>query len=990
MRWMILGVAMVALLETRTLTSGELQGAESVLKGVLAAWPNTVVGIPEKTAHRWSYGLSKGTLHLEIEAFAEKSNAMPPADALRGWLALVDKSLQLTPSKYQFGYNYESDLSILLKGLPPPETWADVVREIRSRPIGEGYKAVRMRGLRLLAAAMEADEKTMWAEFDAAAELTAKLGTDGNLFSALEKVHSTLCAQSNDPKLQISTFDWTLSFLEMHPAKEQQLLVPELLAIHSREKAEELILRALRLPGVELNFTSRHSETFKLAQNLAIKIVPDMAAPCWELCRSFDGVQLYEALDKRFPAKEEERWHHFGERDEALMFYIMGLVAKDDMPKAKNAALAVKEISIHASIYEIVEMARNQGIIVKLFNFLHDLLGEHPKAPFWTLYWELAEAGGGREKGCKLIVAGCDDESMVWQANRHLIEILFDSGREAEGLALVRKKIAEAAETEKRMEIALKFAAISRALKNKAYVEEALRKAIAIARLGHPDVDRELPKLAEILIAEGRERDAEELLALTLTRILRDEKNSLEPSNTVQELLICLAQLYSKAGRHGDVLFLLERAPWWDADDLLTIYREYAIGKRSLGAITATALVNTGRKQEADALLRFLLDREPGQDELYRLYLELQGEKALLFFDELQKNHPFEERPLIWKAQLLLNAGKLDDAELAAKQAITIDPSDGEEGHGDRMRVYAVLGEIVKAKGDAKNAVFFRSVIDAIRLSEEADNLRLAGLTQQAIQLYDSALKLFTGAYCIQSRMALQLASIGKLEEAAERYRKAYELMPYSFGRMESHCFGCEGIFRGKFAQDLAEKVFEELLKKDGNKPQLHYLLGQLRESQNRKADAFTAFRKATELDPDYVNAWKHVLQNARTADERIEAATNLVRLNPREQPAFGYGLKLRSVWPLAERYLKSAPPEPKSCFDLPASRTHRDKLRAHMKAEKHSEISITQWFQRHLSRRKMHTTAGSLLAEESTLDAAGGLFGTCMDDLEKGKLGDR
>ena len=32
--------------------------------------------------------------------------------------------------------------------------------------------------------------------------------------------------------------------------------------------------------------------------------------------------------------------------------------------------------------------------------------------------------------------------------------------------------------------------------------------------------------------------------------------------------------------------------------------------------------------------------------------------------------------------------------------------------------------------------------------------------------------------------------------------------MPDSFGRVESHCFGCESVFQGADAQALAERVF--------------------------------------------------------------------------------------------------------------------------------------------------------------------------------------
>ena len=83
--------------------------------------------------------------------------------------------------------------------------------------------------------------------------------------------------------------------------------------------------------------------------------------------------------------------------------------------------------------------------------------------------------------------------------------------------------------------------------------------------------------------------------------------------------------------------------------------------------------------------------------------------------------------------------------------------------------------------------------------------------------------------------------------------------MPESFGRVESHCFGCEGVFHGELAQNIAEKVFGELAAKTPDKPQVHYLLGYLREEQGRYQEALPELQKAVKLDPDYLNAWKHL-----------------------------------------------------------------------------------------------------------------------------------
>src|ERR1043166_8285024 len=113
--------------------------------------------------------------------------------------------------------------------------------------------------------------------------------------------------------------------------------------------------------------------------------------------------------------------------------------------------------------------------------------------------------------------------------------------------------------------------------------------------------------------------------------------------------------------------------------------------------------------------------------------------------------------------------------------------------------------------------------------------------------MYEHSLNRFADAYCIHARLAVQLSDLGRYQEAEEHYRRAYELMPDSFGRVESHCFGCEGAFEGRKAQSIAEKVFSELAAKRPDKPQIHYLLGYLRKIERRYAEALPEFRKAVQ-----------------------------------------------------------------------------------------------------------------------------------------------
>jgi tetratricopeptide (TPR) repeat protein len=301
--------------------------------------------------------------------------------------------------------------------------------------------------------------------------------------------------------------------------------------------------------------------------------------------------------------------------------------------------------------------------------------------------------------------------------------------------------------------------------------------------------------------------------------------------------------------------------------------------------LAAEALYAEGKTNQAQAITYALLDEQPGLDRGYELLLKLQGTNAIPKLDELFKRDQFEERPLIWKAHLLRGQNQLEDAEKLLRQAISIDPSDGEEGRGDRMRVYAELAEVRAARGDQKEADFFREVVTAIRMSEHADQLYAVGLLSRAVALYAESLKHFSDAYCIQSRIAIQMSELGMEAEAEKHYQRAYELMPDSFGRVESHCFGCERAFDGEKPQSIAEKVFTKMAAERPDKPQIHYLLGYLRKEQGRFNEARTNFLAAARLDPEYLNAWiklQEVEQEILVPPkERDEVAFNILRLDP-------------------------------------------------------------------------------------------------------------
>jgi tetratricopeptide (TPR) repeat protein len=68
-------------------------------------------------------------------------------------------------------------------------------------------------------------------------------------------------------------------------------------------------------------------------------------------------------------------------------------------------------------------------------------------------------------------------------------------------------------------------------------------------------------------------------------------------------------------------------------------------------------------------------------------------------------------------------------------------------------------------------------------------------------------------------------------------------------------------------------------------KAQVYYLLGYLREAQDRNLEAADAYRQAVKTDPDYLNAWKELASLSETVqmsrEESDNAALQIFRLDP-------------------------------------------------------------------------------------------------------------
>lgn len=891
----------------------------------------------------------------ELNAFTVSLPTLEPKAAALQWLAFNNRAASFSIHSVQGDYEKLQKLSFesLVLTLPPPSAWEILRDSVAAENPAEKASSLRALLLRWYFDRLLGNVANLERDYPKIAQAVADLDADRlnaqHLLDPLDKMFFSV-SDNGDAILKIleqrlETAARSSSRMDF-PRYTPPFEVPDLVTLLGEKRAGAFLVRALSEISGSLAVYDG-IETAKLARKIALEELNDLKAPQWRLACSLEAGDLYSALVKKFPPDESNP-----DFQRARSYELLRQLAAGKIAEAVELALAITKREPSAISFGAQEMTRNPARASAVSQFFYELLSRNPNLPYWQYYIETSVQAGESEKMLALVrstLAGQISDGARIELTKSFADALLAAGKIEEGIAELEKICVQ----EKKggnapyfrgqddLETAIRIAQIGRVTQHPEWVEKGLQlcrdKLAAEAKENDERSSQELSavRFSALLLDLQRGAEAEAVLIEALGEVESQWKTSAEnsyfPYAGEAPVLCSLVGVYLAAGRYDDVLTLLEDAPVWGARDLSKILTNICyLGNRrnaSLGYCAAKSLARTGKREEAKKIVQALLVTETGKDEVYELLVELEGPRALAELERLHGLDPFEERPVLWKARVLLDAGKLDEAEKAARDAIAIDPSDGEEGPGDRMRVYAILADILKAKSQTKDAEFFLKVVQAIRMSEEADLLYELHLISRAIALYEESLTYFADAYCIQSRLALRLAEHGDWAEAEKHYRRAYELMPDSFGRVESHCFGCERAFAGEEQQTLAERIFTEMAAQRPDNPRVRYLLAYLRIEQGRYRDALPELQKAVELDPDYLNAWKKLADISRKvhlpAGQRNAIAANLLRLDP-SQRHISLNLAgvtdLASIWTTLAKIAKGFPKPPDGLLALPAS----------------------------------------------------------------------
>ncbi len=916
--------------------------------------------------------------NAKVDALAKTIDTLAPNEAVTQWLALYDQLLVLPNKSGRSWYSNTPEESVgfhkVMLVLPKPDAWPELAAQAQKREIKPGSEGAGNLCLLFIVHTLMNDRDAQVKDVVKLKENTRAIGAAYSaLGSRVENFSEEFARQF--PQAPLAAFEAALD----ETSSDSTVEVPNLVGLAGEEKARALLSRALKSQKV-LTFR-RDDQTSALAREIALKDLEQLKRAQWGLINNLSSGALFEAMEAKFlSAKPKENAEAAKPADalsrkvedfrrqqrsdntwvEAADYYVAGLVAKgrvdDALAFLKKHPVKQNEWSGYSALSEYPGVLDQYVDADMALAFFDKLTAQEPERPVWDRFIS-AGARAGKSQGPidrikKLLQDPGTRSDLKVVLKEKLTAALLAGGQMQEAIAMMMEEFRTSAQTQPGLPMGSDKGVFQRAVQllkatelqpDVKLQEEAVRIATDLLEKASEDDNTEV-LLATVVwheLGNKRPQNAEAIIKRALMKSTYKDpaaqsktRNAYRygrygvPERTDIQLQL-LAQVYFVSGRHADVLVLLDTAPWWNSADLAGYVRDGRHSEKDtlpkLPIMAATALKKAGRDDEARRIVYAVLDQSPGLDDAYALLLELDGDGAMKKLDELFARDRFEERPLIWKAQLLLNQKKLDEAEKTVKQAMAIDPSDGEQGHGARMRVYAVLRDILTAKGQTKDAEIYANVVKAIRLAEEADKVFASGQTSRAIKMYEESLTLFSDAYCIQSRLAVQLMAAGRVQEAEVHYRKAFELMPDSFGRVESHCFGCEGVFSGGVAQSVAERVFARLVKETPEKPQVHYLLGYLRETQGRDTEALVLFKEAVKLDPDYLNAWGKVQSRSGNGVDPAaadQALANVIRLDPlgrHTYPDFGSARDLKMLWTVLAGIQPSRPGPVKDLYPLRA-----------------------------------------------------------------------
>ncbi len=843
----------------------------------------------------------------------------------------------------------------LLRALPGPDAWPHMKEMADQR--ADATPGSRETALRLLFRFLDGD----WAQMDESIQQLDKALREssgrsyyGGMYGGAGDVRRVWLQVKGftSPGDVVRQFRDALEQASRENMGPPSIVVPPLVDLTSAEESDELLRKCLLTPGLRLEM-HHQGATMDRLKALAVESIDKLPAPRWELVRSVKDIALFEAMERRFPSRKEEEdpakventfvrqdGVHDQYRRQAQQVYVMALLKAGRVEEAFSRSRSGDGLQENPDRFlfenlgseQVAQAGLSEVEAERMFKAMEPFAWKNPDRFPWSLWMNLGLMAGQGDAVVKTLATVSTNTSLGVRPKITLLGSLsracFALDRVEEGLTALRGittvDISRLPPDQQRelmagqRSIVLSLLRLGHLLQRADLLEEGLRLSSVKSGGSYDYMEASLgrdfryPTVLGLLVQSGRYAEAEKRLQEALAQVF---KSSTEPGGRILpqarqqtgQIMGALLAVYEKAGRDEDALWLLDESPWWPDRDL---GESLVFSGEEFIPAAARVLGKAGRNGEAVRLVKAYLNAHPSDDRAYEVLVSLGDPDLSGWLDSLYMRDRFEERPLIWKAVVLRQAGRLKEAEEVCRRALKVDPTDGEQEPGQRVKAYAVLADILEAGQKTDDARFFRNVVRAVRIAEEGDEFFEAGLTARSLAKFQEAEGLFVDAYCVQWRLAERLWAAGRFEEANRHYAIAFERMPEQFGQVASFCFGCQGVFEKEQSRTVAEQVLTRLSSTQGERPQVHFLLGQLREAQYRYADAYRCFKRAVELDPDYLDAWRKLYELNQAlylpGKERDAIVFRGMELDPLRRH-FGAGLEsvgdMRRLWALAARH---------------------------------------------------------------------------------------
>lgn len=923
-------------------------------------------------------------LAQDMSSFEKENKTLGSNEAAREWVLLVKRFLNL-PRNYdrqidakdlpEFKAIFKTtQLTSFFEIIPGPEAWPEIGTQLQTEIDSNPRTSLGLKSILLFIDLLNGNIDQVKEDLASLEQVALSQELHNKqyvkqLFSELKiglQKHDTNTKGNND----IEAFSKILEHHEVASSAPVILQAPDLLKDTDNNEATTLITRAILSPSIYLTIPSGE-ETKQLAVEISLNNLDKLQHPQWGLVNSIECVELFEKLYAKFNSSEakldpkynqmiqsQEYKAPFREAEDlkksAISYYIIGLLSQNKLEKALDYSVSLEENLLSSGYLGTSLEATERTDLFKIYTkYLNELVLTKFDMEFLNSFINMSLITHNEEKLIITLQTILERNSNNFQKQqiikKKIIKSLLAQDKLEEALELFSEiqrtdpkdesKKTQQKFAELKLGLGIDFYEIGKLTKQDDFKVKGKSTAIKAFEELQKHVNENdgysnaynLQEIITILIDEKEYKQAEGMILSFLVKQIENSTTDIDsPSSRIHynlaQSLTELVILYNTAGKHTEVIKLLNLSPWWNAEDLIDL-RDTEI---QLAA--AESLLSIEENEKAISVLKYYIKNQSNNDKAYKLLVENDTTDTIQWLEDLYSTDRFEERPLIWKAYLLNKAGDWDNAEKMVRQAMSIDPTDGEQEAGQRVYSYTLLADILSNKGMNKDAEFFNNVVASVRIAEEGDLLSKAGLTKRSIGHYEKAMGIFADAYCVQWRLAERLYATGDLQGAKDHYKIAFERMPEQFGQVASFCFGCEGAFDKMQSRSAAEEVFTHLIETTPDKPQVYYLYGLLRKSQGRISDAYLYYKKAVELDSEYLDAWKELSKLGDSVylsrEEKEDILKNMLQLDPQMKHfSINYSeiVDWAGFWDIMEQNAIPDTLETLSLYPLPESKKFLD-----------------------------------------------------------------